>query len=143
MALDIDILETSFDLVAPHGDELVEDFYDRLFTTAPEVRSLFPEDMTRQRTMVLATLVLLRKSLRNLDRILPTLRSLGARHVGYGAQPEHYPVVGRLLIESMAHAAGSAWRPEYTRAWAAALDALVAEMLAGAEAAAADERLAA
>jgi hemoglobin-like flavoprotein len=143
MALDIDTLETSFDLVAPHGDQLVEDFYDRLFSAAPEVRSLFPEDMTRQRTMVLATLVLLRKSLRDLDRILPTLRSLGARHVGYGAQPEHYPVVGRLLIESMAHAAGPAWRPEYSAAWADALGAVVAEMLAGAEAAAADERLAA
>ncbi len=26
----------------------------------------------------------------------------GARHVGYGARPEHYPVVAEVLIESMA-----------------------------------------
>ena len=36
--------------------------------------------------------MLLRKSLRDLDAIVPTLRELGARHVAYGARPEHYPV---------------------------------------------------
>src|SRR5207253_10563140 len=94
MAMNIEYLETSFDLVAPRGDELIEDFYARLFATAPAVRPLFPADMTRQRAMLLSALVLLRKSLRDLDRIVPTLRALGARHVAYGAQPEHYPVVG-------------------------------------------------
>lgn len=33
--------------------------------------------MTHQRKAVLATLVLVRKSLRNLDEIVPTLRALG------------------------------------------------------------------
>jgi hypothetical protein len=41
--------------------------------------------MRRQKTMLLGTLVLLRKSLRNLDAILPKLHELGARHVAYGA----------------------------------------------------------
>lgn len=147
MALDIDSLETSFDAIAPQGEELVEDFYNRLFTAAPPLRALFPDDMKRQRTMLLGALVLLRKSLRDLDRIAPTLRSLGARHVGYGALPEHYPVVGTLLIESMAHVAGDAWRTEYASAWADAYAVVAAEMMAGAELAIArgydDERLAA
>lgn len=146
MALDIKSLETSFDAIAPRGEELVEDFYSRLFTAAPQLRNLFPDDMTRQRAMLLAALVLLRKSLRDLDRIAPTLRSLGARHVGYGALPEHYPVVGALLIESMEHVAGDAWRPEYATAWARAYSAVAAEMMAGAEQATAeafDERRAA
>jgi hemoglobin-like flavoprotein len=136
MTLDIDSLETSFDAIAPRGDEVVEDFYNRIFATAPALRALFPEDMTHHRTMVLATLVLVRKSLRNFDEVAPTLRSLGARHVGYRAQPEHYAVAGPLLIEAMAHVAGDAWRPEYTLAWAGAWDTLVNEMLAGAEEAA-------
>ena len=139
MPLDIDSLETSFDAIAPRGDELVEDFYRRLFTAAPAVKPLFPDDMTRQRKMLLAALVLLRKSLRDLDRIAPTLRALGARHVGYGALPEHYPVVGAVLIESMAHIAGDAWRPEYAAAWADAYGAVAAEMMAGAEEAMAEE----
>src|SRR5213075_3410405 len=102
MSLDLEALETSFDLVAPHGDELMDEFYTRLFAAAPAVRPLFPDDMQRQKTMLLGALVLLRKSLRDLDAILPKLRELGARHVAYGAQPEHYPVVGGALIAAMA-----------------------------------------
>jgi hemoglobin-like flavoprotein len=41
MALDLDALETSFDLVAPRGDELVDTFYTRLFDAAPAVKPLF------------------------------------------------------------------------------------------------------
>ena len=133
MTLDLTSLETSFDAIAARGDELVEDFYDRLFAVAPGVRPLFPDDMRRQRTMLLAVLVAVRKSVRDLDGIRPTLRRLGARHVAYGALPEHYPVVAQTLIESMTHIAGDSWRPGYTTAWAGALNVIAGEMIAGAE----------
>jgi hemoglobin-like flavoprotein len=136
MSLDLEALETSFDLVAPRGDELMDEFYSRLFTAAPAVRPLFPTNMTRQKTMLLGALVLLRKSLRNLDPIVPKLRDLGARHVAYGAEPEHYPVVGATLIASMAAIAGTQWKPEYERAWSAAFEVVAAVMLEGAAAAA-------
>jgi hemoglobin-like flavoprotein len=133
MTLDLEALETSFDLVAPRGDELMDIFYTRLFAAAPAVKPLFAgSDLRRQKTMLLGTLVLLRKSLRNLDAIVPKLRELGARHVAYGAQPAHYPVVGEALIAAMADVAGEAWRPEYERAWAAAFDVVAGAMLDGA-----------
>jgi hemoglobin-like flavoprotein len=133
MPLDLDALETSFDLVAPRGDELVDRFYDRLFATAPAVKPLFAgTDLRRQKGMLLAALVLLRRSLRDLDAIVPTLHKLGARHVAYGAVPEHYPVVGEVLITSMAEVAGDAWRPEYERAWVAAYGVVAGAMLDGA-----------
>jgi hemoglobin-like flavoprotein len=133
MSLDLEALETSFDLIADRGDELMDTFYSRLFAAAPAVRPLFPQDMQKQKTMLLAALVLLRKSLRNLDAIVPTLRKLGARHVAYGAQPEHYPLVGATLIASMAATAQESWRPEYEAAWSAAFDVVASTMIAGAE----------
>jgi hemoglobin-like flavoprotein len=136
MTLDLDSLETSFDLIAPRGDELVDVFYARLFDAAPAVKPLFAAtDLRRQKAMLLAALVLLRKSLRDLDAIVPKLRELGARHVRYGAEPAHYPVVGQVLIASMAEVAGAAWRPEYERAWAAAFDVVAGAMLEGASSA--------
>jgi hemoglobin-like flavoprotein len=132
MSLDLHALETSFDLVAPKGDELMDEFFSRLFSAAPAVRPLFPNDMKRQKTMLLGVLVLLRKSLRNLDAIVPKLRDLGARHVGYGARPEHYGLVGATLISSMESIAGDAWKPEYARAWNAAFGIVAAVMLEGA-----------
>jgi hemoglobin-like flavoprotein len=134
--MDLDALETSFDLVAPRGDELMDTFYAKLFATAPAVRPLFAAtDMKRQKAMLLAALVLLRKSLRDLDAVVPTLYQLGARHVRYGAEPAHYPVVGAVLIASMAEVAGDAWRPEYEQAWASAYSIVAGAMMEGAEAA--------
>jgi len=133
MALDLDALETSFDLVAPRGDELMDVFYARLFTTAPAVQPLFARaDMRRQKAMLLRALVLLRQSLRDLDAIVPTLRGLGARHAAYGAEPSHYPVVGAVLIASMAQIAGPEWQPEHEDAWAEAYSIVAGEMLIGA-----------
>jgi hemoglobin-like flavoprotein len=133
MHLDVDILETTFDLVAPRGDELMDIFYARLFAAAPAVRPLFDgTDLRRQKAMLLGTLVLLRKSFRDLDAIVPKLRALGARHVAYGARPEHYFVVGEVLIASLAEVAGDAWRPEHELAWAAAFAVLADAMISGA-----------
>lgn len=136
MNLDLDALETSFDHIAPRGDELMDVFYGRLFAVAPSVKPLFAgTDLKRQKAMLLAALVLLRRSLRDLESVTPALRELGARHVRYGAQPQHYPVVGEVLIASMAEVAGDAWTPEYERAWTEAFTIVAGAMLEGADAA--------
>ena len=132
MSLDLEALETSFDLVVPRGDKLMDEVYGRLFAAAPSVRPLFPEDVRAQKTMLLGALVLLRKSLRNLDAIVPKLHELGARHVAYGARPEHYPVVGEALIASMAAVAGDAWEPRFGTSWSKAFEMVAGAMLAGA-----------
>jgi hemoglobin-like flavoprotein len=134
--MNLTALETSFDLIAPRGDELMDAFYAGLFSAAPAVEPLFAGvDLKRQKTMLLGTLVLLRKSLRNLDAILPKLRELGARHVAYGALPEHYPVVGEVLIGAMKAVAGPAWTLEYEQAWSEAFGVVAAVMIEGAESA--------
>jgi hemoglobin-like flavoprotein len=141
MTLEVEILETSFDTLAPRGEELVEVFYRRLFAAAPEVEPLFAgADMLNQRTKLLATLVLLRKSLHDLKGIAPRLRTLGALHVAYGARAEHYSVVANVLLDSMAELAGEAWTPQVAAAWRRALNFVAGVMLDGATEA---ERLAA
>jgi nitric oxide dioxygenase len=135
MAVDVETLEESFDLVAPKGDELMRTFYDNLFEAAPSVRPLFADvDMERQRQALLNMLLVLRESLRDLDDIVPDLEELGARHLDYRAKPEHYPVVGEVLIGTMADIAGDAWKPEYTSAWQEAYQVVQDVMLSGAAA---------
>jgi hemoglobin-like flavoprotein len=137
MSLSVDILEESFDLVAPRGEKLVERFYARLFAGTPDVRPLFARvDMPRQRQMLLAALVLLRKSLRDLDTIVPALQAMGARHVTYGVQPEHYPIVRAALLDTLAEIGGDAWVAAYTRAWTEAYQVVQDIMLSRAAAAA-------
>jgi hemoglobin-like flavoprotein len=137
MALEVETLEESFDLVAPQGDELIRKFYDDLFEVAPAVKPLFANvDMEGQRQALLNMLVVLRESLRDLDDIVPDLEELGARHAEYGAKPEHYPIVGEVLIGAMAEVGGDAWKPEYTAAWQEAYGVVQDVMVSGAAAAA-------
>ncbi len=138
--LHVELLEESFDLVALRGEELVAAFYSHLFVADPTLQSLFARtDMARQRSMLLAALVLVRKSLRNLTALVPALLSMGARHHGYGVRPEHYTTVGAALLATMAEIGGADWRAEYTAAWAAAYAVVRDTMLHGAAEACAAE----
>jgi methyl-accepting chemotaxis protein len=133
MALDVEMLERSFDLVAGRGEELTARFYRRLFEVAPATRGLFAGvEVRRQEHALLAALVALRGALRDPGALVPGLEQLGARHVRYGARPEHYPVVGAVLVEVMAEMGADRWRPEYSVEWARALQLVADAMLAGA-----------
>jgi hemoglobin-like flavoprotein len=133
MPLDVESLEASFDLIAPRSQEFIDRFYRRLFETAPSAKALFEHvDMETQKSSLLATLVTLRQSLRESSVIAPDLEELGGRHVEYGVKPEHFQVFGSVLLDTMAEMGGSAWRPEYTSAWAEAYKVVQAVMLQGA-----------
>ncbi len=60
------------------------------------------------------------------------LKGLGQRHVNYGVRPEHYPIVGAVLLETFADVLGERWTPAYHDAWAQAYETVCAIMLEGA-----------
>src|SRR5690348_4950828 len=94
----IKLVQDSFSKVAPISEQAAVIFYDRLFEVAPAVRAMFPDDMAEQRKKLMATLAVVVSGLGNLEAILPAASALAKRHVGYGAKPDHYPVVGGALL---------------------------------------------
>lgn len=127
--LKIEMLESSFALVAPRGEELVAVFYDKLFSKHPEAKPFFENsDMGEQKKKLLQALVLVVNNLRKPDVLGPALKQLGQRHSALGVQPEHYPIVGGVLLETLGEFAGGAWTPELKQAWADAYGAVVAGM---------------
>jgi hemoglobin-like flavoprotein len=132
--LHITVLEDSFDLIAERPEELVDRFYDNLFSNAPSTRVLFAKtDMRAQKRALLGALVALRRSLRDLPSIAPFLADLGARHANYGVRAEHYQAVGAALLQTMAELGGSAWNPSFTAEWARAYQVVAEIMVNGAE----------
>lgn len=76
-------------------------FYDKLFTAAPSVRAMFPQDLelqARKLTMALDTIV---ANLENPEANSQLLADMGKRHAGYGAKPEHYQLVIETMVTSM------------------------------------------
>lgn len=129
---DADLIRTSFGVVAPRVDELLVTFYENLFDGRPQVRAMFPSDMSAQRQHLKGAVGLVVKHADNLDALTDALHAMGARHVGYGARPEHYAVVRDVMLATLAQIAGEAWTAEMERAWRGALDRVAELMLEGA-----------
>lgn len=134
MSLNVELLEQSFELVKPKADEFVLSFYNNLFTDYPAAKPLFEHsNMTKQQQMLKGALVMVVENLRKPDVLSDALKGLGARHVKYGALPEHYPLVGNSLLKTLEQYAGDAWTDEVKDAWAGAYGVIAELMLEGAD----------
>ena len=123
----------SFGRVFPFRKKLTTVFYDTLFEMAPEVRPLFPEDMTGQKDKLANTLNLVVTNLTNLGTILEAVTALGQRHAGYGATPAHYEVVGISLITALKQVTPAGLSPEEESAWVAAYTVISDAMIQAAD----------
>jgi len=128
------LVQDSFALVAPVAEEVSAQFYDRLFTLAPEARALFPSDLTEQRKKLMYTLTLVIANLKNLDAVKPAVEALGRRHVEYGATSAHYEIVGQALIDTLERGLGAAFTDEVRAAWLSAYGVIATTMTAAAAA---------
>ena len=130
MTLQIDVLETSFQEIAPQGEAFVAAFYERLFAHYPQTKAFFTTtDMKEQKKELLGALMLVTQNLRKPDALAPALAGLGQRHAAYGVRPEHYPIVGAVLLDTFASFPGERWTPARRDAWAQAYQAIYALML--------------
>jgi hemoglobin-like flavoprotein len=115
----ISLVRTSFACVEPIAAQAATIFYNNLFAADPSLRTLFRGDMAAQgerlMTMIGAAVGLLDRP----HALLPVLRSLGARHAGYGVRDTHYATVGAALIQTLEQGLGDAFTPEVREAWVA------------------------
>ncbi|MES2194217.1 MAG: globin family protein [Pseudomonadota bacterium] len=125
----VKLVQESFAKVVPISEAAAVIFYDRLFEVAPSVKAMFPDDMSGQRKKLMMMLAAVVNGLGNLESILPAASALAKRHVGYGAQPEHYPVVGGALLWTLEKGLGEAWTPDVADAWTAAYETLSGYMI--------------
>ncbi len=128
----VNLIRGSASLLAEGNVAVTQAFYDNLFAAAPGVRKLFSEDMFDQSEKLWNSIVTVVESAKDLGEIEDELLAMGARHVRYGALPEHYPVVNDILVATIASIAGDTWTDDHQDAWQAALGAVTSLMLQGA-----------
>jgi nitric oxide dioxygenase len=125
----IRLVQESFRAVVPIRDEAARIFYDRLFALDPALRPLFwHADMSKQGNKLMASLGFVVGGLHRAETILPDVRALARRHVGYGVRDSNYATVGQALIETLETGLGAAFTPEVRDAWSAAYGLLASVM---------------
>jgi len=127
-----EIVQSTFAKVAPIAEIAADLFYARLFELDPQLKPMFKADMKRQGMMLMSMLSTAVRGLSNPDALVPVVKGLGRRHVGYGVKDEHYAVVGQALIDTLAKGLGPDFTSEARDAWLAAYSLLSTVMKAGA-----------
>jgi hemoglobin-like flavoprotein len=115
----ITLVQESFAKVAPIAATAADLFYGRLFEIAPEVRSMFPNDMTEQKKKLMTMLGVAVGALTRLDQLLPAVKALGQRHAAYNVEAKHFAPVGAALLWTLEQGLGDEFTPEVKEAWTA------------------------
>lgn len=130
----------SFRLVVPIAQTAADLFYRRLFEIKPGYRSLFPEDMSNQKSKLIAMLAFIVKSLdfadsdwreqvdENSDLFL-VLLAMGRRHHElYKVKSDMYGPVGESLIFALDYGLGKAFTPALRKTWTKAYGGIASIM---------------
>lgn len=99
----------------------------------PEVRGMFPADMSMQNERMSRALVDAVRGADDPDGVERLLQRMGAAHGrNHGVIPEHYPHVGRALVRAVRDLSPR-WSPHVASAWVQVYEWMAAHMILGAE----------
>jgi len=127
-----ELVKKTWIMVVPIADTAAELFYGRLFELEPEYKAMFKNDMTEQGKMLMKTINIAVESLDDLESLIPTLKQMGADHVGYGVKDRDYNVVGASLLWTLEKGLGEVFTDEVRNAWGAVYEVLATVMKEGA-----------
>ena len=129
----IQLVRETFAAVEPIADTAATIFYRRLFDLDPDLRALFPSDLTAQRRNLMQTLTVVVRNLDRLEGIVPAVEALGRRHAGYRVRADDYETVGAALLDTLEEGLADAFTPEVRVAWTAAYGLLASVMIGAAD----------
>jgi methyl-accepting chemotaxis protein len=133
-ARQIELVQASFEKVAPIAEAAAEMFYSRLFQLDPTIKDLFKGDMKEQGGRLMAMIATAVAGLNDLDKLVPSVKMLGQRHTGYGVVDKHYDTVGEALLWTLEQGLGADFTPDVKEAWTAIYTLLAEVMMEGAQA---------
>lgn len=113
----IELVQGTFEKVAPIADQAAEIFYGKLFEKDPSLKPMFKGDMKDQGKKLMSMIGTAVNGLNNLEAIVPAVQNLGKGHVAYGVKNKDYDTVGAALLETLDVGLGEAFTPEVKDAW--------------------------
>lgn len=124
----IELIQETFQRAVRIGPHFTATFYRELFAMEPAAKAMFRGDMIVQGEHLMRALGHVADAIADLDSVLPALREMAVRHIAYGVEARHYPIVGTALLRTFRHELGADFSSEARAAWAAAYEAMAAAM---------------
>ena len=131
--MDTASLKASWGKVVAAGDDVPLYFYSHLFLSHPELRAMFPLQMTGQRDKLVTALGAVISNVDELDKVVPLLEQLGRDHRRFSVVTQHYEAVGASLLATLKRFLGPSWTADLADTWAQAYGLVAKVMVAAAE----------
>lgn len=126
---EIDLVQRSFAKLLPIQEATAQLLFLRLMESEPSLQNLFRRcDLKEQGGRVMAALGMAVRGLDDPESLLPVLRDLAVRHVGYGVRPAHYVTFGEALLWTLEIALGDDFDRPAKEAWRAFYELLSSAM---------------
>lgn len=121
-------IQNSWETVSVDSN-LVPTFYNNLFEVAPQVRSYFKDDMSKQSEKLAYTLGFVVANLDRLDEIKESIEDLGRFHQRLHIKPEYYIAVKDVLVRTIGTSLGEKADEEVLKSWDLALSTVAGVMI--------------
>lgn len=122
------LLRQMFEKLIPLPRKFGRLFYERLFELDPGIQRMFRGDIDQQASMLAEALALGVLQLIDEEKISGHIRTLGARHHGYGVADGHYDTFGAALTWALEQRLGESFTPAHRKAWLEAWELLAEGM---------------
>ena len=123
----ISTVKSTIPLLESAGTAITEHFYQRMFAHNPELKHIFNlshQHSGGQPAALFNAVAAYAKNIDNLGALSSAVERIAHKHTSFNIQPEHYPIVGHHLLETLRELAPDAFTPEVEEAWAAAYGVL-------------------
>ncbi|KAF7855423.1 hypothetical protein EAF04_010166 [Stromatinia cepivora] len=128
----IDIIKATVPVVQEHGTRITTTFYKNVLAANPALNNIFNQTNQKNGAQPRALADALAAYAANIDNLAvlsDAVERICQKHASLFIRPEHYPIVGKYLLEAMGEVLGAALTPEILDAWTAAYEQLANIMI--------------
>lgn len=123
----IEIVKSTVPVLEKNGVLLTQHFYNRMFGQSPEVKKLFNpsnQNAGTQQKALAGAICAYAANIDNLEVLGGAVELIANKHASLRILPEHYPIVGHHLLESIKEVLGNEASEDVILAWAEAYEFL-------------------
>lgn len=100
----MEIVKSTAPILAGEGENITGLFYTKLFDAHPELKNIFNmanQAMGAQKKALADSVFAYAANIDKLEALGPLVSRIANKHVSLQVAPEHYPIVGKYLLEAM------------------------------------------
>ena len=112
-----EIVRATAPVLQDRGVEITTRMYERMAEEYPDLKALFANTRDGQADRLAAAVLAYAQNIDKLEALGSSVIAIAKKHVDANVLPEHYPIVGQLLLAAMQDVLDEAASEEILEAW--------------------------